>query len=55
MKNDNQSVFEFKYDGNNFIDLNTLITSQFHFLATFNELQKRAISRCIGKNKSWSI
>ncbi len=40
MNKDNQSVFEFKYDGDNFIDLNTLITSQFHFLATFNELQK---------------
>jgi len=40
MSKDNQSAFEFKYDGDNFIDLNTLITSQFHFLATFNELQK---------------
>ncbi|WP_372744284.1 hypothetical protein [Lutibacter sp.] len=40
MSKNNQSVFEFSYAGDNFIDLNTLITSQFHFLATFNELQK---------------
>lgn len=40
MTKEKQSVFEFKYAGDNFIDLNTLITSQFHFLATFNELQK---------------
>lgn len=32
--------FEFKYQGENFIDLNTLITSQFHFLAAVNELQR---------------
>lgn len=32
--------FEFRYGGENFIDLNTLLTSQFHFLATINELQK---------------
>jgi hypothetical protein len=32
--------FEFKYQGENFIDLNTLITSQFHFLAAVNEIQK---------------
>lgn len=32
--------FEFRYGGENFIDLNTLITSQFHFLAVVNELQK---------------
>lgn len=36
----NKSLFEFKYEGQNFIDLNTLLTSQFHFLATFTELQK---------------
>jgi len=35
-----QRQFEFKYQGDNFIDLNTLITSQFHFLATVNEIQK---------------
>lgn len=35
-----QQKFEFKYQGENFIDLNTLITSQFHFLAAVNELQK---------------
>lgn len=32
--------FEFKYNGENFIDLNTLLTSQFHFLASVNEIQK---------------
>lgn len=32
--------FEFKYNGENTIDLNTLLTSQFHFLATLNEIQK---------------
>ena len=32
--------FEFKYNGDNFIDLNTLLTSQFHFLASVNEIQK---------------
>lgn len=36
----NEKKFEFKYDGENFIDLNTLLTSQFHFLAAVNELQK---------------
>lgn len=36
----NQQKFEFKYEGENFIDLNTLITSQFHFLATVHHLQK---------------
>ena len=35
-----QQQFEFRYKGENFIDLNTLITSQFHFLAAVNELQK---------------
>lgn len=35
-----QKQFEFKYQGENFIDLNTLITSQFHFLAAVNEIQK---------------
>lgn len=34
-----QKQFEFKYKGENFIDLNTLITSQFHFLAAVNEIQ----------------
>jgi len=32
--------FEFKYNGENFIDLNTLVTSQFHFLAAVNEIQE---------------
>lgn len=32
--------FEFKYNGGDTIDLNTLLTSQFHFLATINEIQK---------------
>lgn len=35
-----QRQFKFKYGGDNFIDLNTLLTSQFHFLAAVNELQK---------------
>lgn len=35
-----EKKFEFKYQGENFIDLNTLITSQFHFLAAVNEIQK---------------
>ena len=32
--------FEFSYKGGNSIDVNTLLTSQFHFLAALNELQK---------------
>lgn len=36
----NKAIFEFKYEGQNFIDLNTLLTSQFHFLASFREIQK---------------
>lgn len=40
MSQKNLSSFEFKYEGNNYIDLNTLISSQFHFLATINEIQK---------------
>lgn len=35
-----QKKYEFKYNGDNFIDLNTLLTSQFHFLAAVNEIQK---------------
>lgn len=35
-----QRKFEFRYKGENFIDLNTLLTSQFHFLAAVNEIQK---------------
>ena len=35
-----QKEFEFSYGGGNSIDINTLLTSQFHFLAILNELQK---------------
>lgn len=36
-----QRQFKFKYEGENFINLNTLLTSQFHFLASVNEIQKQ--------------
>jgi hypothetical protein len=32
--------YEFSYGGSNYIDVNTLLTSQFHFLAIINEFQK---------------
>ena len=40
MSTKNQTQFEFKYEGDNYIDINTLLTSQFHFLATITEIQK---------------
>ncbi len=36
----NLSELEFRYLGGNYIDINTLLTSQFHFLSIVNELQK---------------
>ena len=35
-----QKEYEFSYAGGNYIDVNTLLTSQFHFIAIINELQK---------------
>lgn len=35
-----QREFEFKYEGGDTIDVNTLLTSQFHFLAIINEIQR---------------
>jgi hypothetical protein len=32
--------FEFSYQGSNYIDVNTLLASQFHFVASLAELQK---------------
>lgn len=39
-QNKTQLSLEFKYEGQNFIDINTLLVSQFHFLAVISELQK---------------
>lgn len=36
-----QRRYEFKYTGTNFLDINTLLSSQFHFLAIVNEIQRQ--------------
>ena len=36
-----ENTYEFKYEGQNLVDLSTLITSQFHFLAMVDEIQRQ--------------
>ncbi len=35
-----RTQLQFKYGGENFIDINTLLTSQFHFITSINEFQR---------------
>jgi hypothetical protein len=40
LKDTIESDFEFSYQGENSIDINTLLASQFHFVASLSEIQK---------------